>query len=52
MKDFEAPHRLGMKSIWYKNEDGLYFENGDTYLEYINDLAEVLNCIDCRGAFE
>ena len=24
VKDFQAPQQLGMKSLWFKNEDGLY----------------------------
>lgn len=24
LKDFQAPQQLGMKSLWFKNEDGLY----------------------------
>lgn len=23
-KDFQAPHQLGMRSVWFRNEDGLY----------------------------
>lgn len=26
-KDFQAPRQLGMREIYYKNEDGLYSEN-------------------------
>ena len=26
-KDFQAPQQLGMKSIWFKNKDGLYNNN-------------------------
>lgn len=26
-KDFKAPQRLGMKSIWYRNVEGLYYTN-------------------------
>ena len=25
-KDFIAPEKLGMRSIWFRNTDGLYFE--------------------------
>lgn len=27
VKDFIAPEKLGMKSIWFKNKDGLYYQN-------------------------
>lgn len=25
-KDFQSPQQLGMKAIWFRNEDGIYFE--------------------------
>ena len=28
-KDFQAPQQLGMRCVWFQNEDGLY-RNGDT----------------------
>lgn len=27
VKDFIAPEKLGMKSIWFKNKDGLYYQS-------------------------
>lgn len=32
-KDFQAPQQLGMKSVWFRNEDGLYAVN---YLDKTN----------------
>jgi HAD superfamily hydrolase (TIGR01549 family) len=46
-KDFQAPKQLGMRSIWFQNEDGLY-ENNDSMNKIIfsvsnfNEIAEVL----------
>ncbi len=28
-KDFLAPQQLGMRSVWYQNENGLYFDSSD-----------------------
>ena len=38
-KDFQAPQQLGMKSIWFKNEDGLYgSSSGNLCIKSITDL--------------
>ena len=41
-KDFQAPQQLGMKSLWFKNEDGLYSTDGESG---IKDIADVLDLI-------
>ena len=45
-KDFQAPRQLGMKFIYFKNPDGLYFYNGD-------DIFKTVQCIsELEAAFE
>ncbi len=44
-KDFQAPKQLGMKAIWVKNTDGLYYQ-GDEYVagvKVVNDVTEILS---------
>ena len=44
-KDFQAPQQLGMRSIWFKNQDGLYqdcVESNIPCIESFIDLREVL----------
>lgn len=38
-KDFQAPQQLGMRSLWFRNEDGLYQSQAD--LEKIDSLADL-----------
>ncbi len=40
-KDLQAPKQLGMKNIWFRNEDSLYFLNGDMNTECIDDISEI-----------
>lgn len=40
-KDLQAPKQLGMKNIWFRNEDSLYFLNGDVSTECIDDISEI-----------
>ena len=48
-KDFQAPQQLGMKSVWFKNEDGLYKVSKRynscilTPISIINKISELLN---------
>ncbi len=45
-KDFKAPQQLGMKSVWFRNQDGLYagnFKNAE--YEKINHITELLKLI-------
>ncbi len=44
MKDFQAPRQLGMKTLFRKNEDGLYY-SGDCREWQITDIREILNYI-------
>ena len=45
VKDFQAPRQLGMKSVWFKNADGLYADvNGFNRL-MISSLDELLSKI-------
>ncbi|MBO6129126.1 MAG: ATP-grasp domain-containing protein [Pseudobutyrivibrio sp.] len=38
-KDFQAPKQLGMKWVWFKNPDGLYYQEG-TEQNFINSYEE------------
>ena len=45
-KDFQAPQQLGMKSIWFKNEDGLYSD--EEFLNYskrVDDFKQLYECL-------
>ncbi len=54
-KDFQAPQQLGMRSLFFKNNDGLYSENADTYsdlnmVDSIKALKEsLLSVINYEG---
>ena len=40
-KDFQAPQQLGMKSLWFKNRDGLYLSDADkAHADSIEKVAE------------
>ena len=44
-KDFQAPHQLAMRSVFYKNKNGLYEENECNTLpcmEIIVDIVTIL----------
>lgn len=41
-KDFQAPKQLGMKWIWMKNTDGLYF-NDDYVMDSVTSIVELRN---------
>lgn len=43
LKDFIAPHQLGMKSIYFKNPNGLYSKGKEDSDLIINDLRELVN---------
>lgn len=43
IKDFQAPKQLGMKSIYYKNADGLYSSILDDSLRTITDIKDVIS---------
>lgn len=38
-KDFQAPRQIGMKAIWFKNTNGLYSNNSETDMEFIEDIV-------------
>lgn len=40
-KDFQAPNQLGMRSIYLKNEDGLYHTDANENLETIGDILDL-----------
>ena len=45
VKDFQAPQQLGMKSLWFKNEDGLYSDaaGGDRpAISSLDDLSSII----------
>ena len=43
VKDFQAPQQLGMRSIWFKNQDGLYSSDDDRkYVSSIEEIADLL----------
>lgn len=35
IKDFQAPHQLGMKTLWLKNDEGVYFTEHSTHQDQI-----------------
>lgn len=40
-KDFQAPQQLGMQSVWFKNEDGLYkYHTNMNYIDSISDIKK------------
>lgn len=43
VKDFQAPQQLGMSSVWFRNEDGLYSEsnNSCTYIKMIHSIIDL-----------
>ena len=43
-KDFQAPQQLGMKSVWFRNDEGLYIGGGETgQIRQITRLDAVLD---------
>lgn len=44
VKDFQAPQQLGMKSIWFRNADGLYRKSRDRYEQDVS-IYEVIDKI-------
>lgn len=41
VKDFQAPQQLGMKSIWFRNADGLY-QHHNTTIPCINEIGDLI----------
>lgn len=44
-KDFQAPKQLGMKSLWFRNEDGLYTFDTCSDLHHVEDISECLGVL-------
>lgn len=44
-KDFQAPRQLGMKTIWFKNKDGLYDRDDAIDIISVCNLEEILGAI-------
>ncbi len=40
-KDFQAPQQLGMRSVWFMNEDGIYNKAYDREIDRIRSLSEL-----------
>jgi len=47
-KDFQAPQQLGMKCLYYKNKDSLYWYSGnaDDKLQCVEDITDVIGMIE------
>ena len=44
-KDFQAPKQLGMRSIWYKNPDSLYYEDAGLGIRTIRNIGEIIDIV-------
>ena len=42
-KDFQAPHQLGMRSLWFKNEDGMYQDSTYSSITVLTNITSVIN---------
>lgn len=40
-KDFHAPKQLGMRSIWFKNPDGIYIGNVDPFIRWLDAIRDL-----------
>ena len=45
IKDFQAPHQLGMRSVWVKNEDGLYLNSNVSTIPFINSITRLFDVL-------
>lgn len=45
-KDFQAPQQLGMKNVWFRNEDGLYAVNYFDETNYTNGNVATINQLE------
>lgn len=45
-KDFQAPQQLGMKSVWFSNNDGIYFRNDTNRIAYTNISIGIIRRLD------
>lgn len=46
IKDFQAPQQLGMKSLWFNNNDGLYSGNQNTCIRCIKNIKELIDTME------
>lgn len=45
-KDFQAPQRLGMKSVWFRNEDGMYLQHEESLsIRKIGEITDIIRLI-------
>ena len=44
-KDFQAPQQLGMRSVYFVNQDGLYREEMDVSYPTVNSIENVQLCV-------
>ncbi len=40
-KDFQAPKKLGMRSVFFRNKDGIYFDNRKNDVQEIDMISEL-----------
>lgn len=40
-KDFQAPRQLGMRSVFFRNKDGIYFDNRKNDVQEIDMISEL-----------
>lgn len=40
-KDFQAPRQLGMRSVFFRNKDGIYFDNRKNDVQEIDKISEL-----------
>ena len=40
-KDFQAPKQLGMRSVFFRNKDGIYFVNNKNDVQEIDMISEL-----------
>ena len=46
IKDFQAPHQLGMKTLWFENDDGLYFTERRTHQnQIVKSLKDIIKLL-------
>ena len=44
-KDFQAPHQLAMRSVFYKNKNGLYGENECNILPCVENIVDIVTIL-------
>lgn len=40
-KDFQAPKQLGMRNVFFRNKDGIYFDNRKNDVQEIDMISEL-----------